>query len=86
MISTIRPARLTAAVLFAGLGAFATTGFAQSTGTTAVPSNPSATTAVQPSKTESPDAAFKKLDPGPRATSARKTQRSSGIRRGLSTR
>ena len=63
MTSTIRPARLAAAVLFAGLGAVATTGFAQSTGTTAVPSNPSATMAAPPGKTEAPDVAFKKLDP-----------------------
>jgi hypothetical protein len=66
MVSKIsfRPAQLTAALLFVGMGTVATAGFAQSTGTTASPTNPSATMTAPPSKTEAPDSAFKKLDPG----------------------
>jgi len=45
------------------LGAVTTASLAQSTGTTASPASPSATMSVPPSKTETPDSAFKKMDP-----------------------
>ena len=60
--TSFRPAQLTAALLFVGMGTVATAGFAQSPGT-ASPTNPSATMTAPPSKTEAPDSAFKKLDP-----------------------
>lgn len=62
-MKSFRPATLTAGLLFAGLGAVASGSFAQGAGTTASPNNPSATMSVAPSKTETPDSAFKKLDP-----------------------
>ena len=58
--TSFHPAKLTAALLFAGLGAVTTASFAQST---MAPTNPSATVSVPPGKTETPDSAFKKLDP-----------------------
>jgi hypothetical protein len=62
-ITSFRPAQLTAALLFAGLGVVATAGFAQSPGTPAPSASPSANMIVPPSKTETPDSAFRKLDP-----------------------
>jgi hypothetical protein len=68
MISTksFRPAPLTAALLLAGLGAVATASFAQSAGTPGTPASsasPSGNMIVPPGKTETPDSAFRKLDP-----------------------
>jgi Ca2+-binding EF-hand superfamily protein len=62
-ITSFRPAQLTAALLLAGFGAVAATGFAQSPGTPAPSAKPSTSMVVPPSKTETPDSAFRKLDP-----------------------
>jgi hypothetical protein len=63
-ITSFRPKGLHAAVLVAALGMFETASFAQSTATPATPANQSAGKIVPPGKTEAPDSAFKKLDPG----------------------
>jgi hypothetical protein len=62
-MTSFRPAQLTAALLFAGLAAVATTSVAQSPAPAASATTPSAAMIVPPSKTETPDSAFKKLDP-----------------------
>ena len=63
-IASFRPKGLPAALLVATLGMFATAGFAQSPSMPATPANQPAAKIVPPSKTETPDSAFKKLDPG----------------------
>ena len=68
MISTksFRPAQIAAALVLAGLGAVATASFAQSTGTPGAPASsasPSGNMIVPPGKAETPDSAFRKLDP-----------------------
>ena len=65
MISTtsFRPAQLTAALLLAGLGAVATMSFAQSPASAPSAASPSGNMIVPPSKAETPDSAFRKLDP-----------------------
>ena len=63
-IASFRPKGLPAALLIAAVGALATASFAQSPAMPATPANQSPTKIVPPSKTEAPDSAFKKLDPG----------------------
>ena len=62
-ITSFRPAQLTAVLLLAGIGAVATTGFAQTPGTPAPSAKPSTNMVVPPGKSETPDSAFRKLDP-----------------------
>ena len=65
-ITSFRLRGLPAALLLAGIGAVATTtttSLAQSPEKAASPTNPSASKIVAPSKSETPDSAFKKLDP-----------------------
>ena len=66
-IASFRPRGLPAALLVAAAGALATASFAQSPAMPATPAttaNQPASKIVAPIKSETPDSAFKKMDPG----------------------